>query len=374
LILTHRAYPSTGGIEFTVHHTLDYLAQNDLNLEILNLAFTDTKSTTERVGTTNQIVRIHSFSLFGGYYPLPFPWEWWRLWRKVNQFKPDLINTHNRYVDTTWFGQLYAWFNCIPLVHTEHASAGNRFASWYLTALAAVLDSTLVWLLLRTVTRMVAVSESAKSFLTNRFGIKQVTVIKDFISPLAIEKAIHTPLPWPELARDARLKVVFAYRLVESKGYQFFLDLVKNNTNEQLLFIMAGDGPGKGAVEALVAQNRPDFRYLGKLSHEENLHLLKLADVVCNFSELEGLSTTIMEAMYFNKYVVASDIEPNREVLQNYIKKWLGPLTIEAIQAELAHLSTQGISKNKEPFPQDMIAEYVGEQYQKLYSRLLEKR
>ena len=86
---------------------------------------------------------------------------------------------------------------------------------------------------------------------------------------------------------------------------------------------MVGEGPGKKDVIRFLDKYPTRLKYIGVLKHKKLLKLLSKSDIFVNLSSLEGLSTTIMEAMYLGMFIIASDIAPNREILKEYRNKSL---------------------------------------------------
>ena len=80
--------------------------------------------------------------------------------------------------------------------------------------------------------------------------------------------------------------------------------------------LIAGDGPDRSPLEALTTEldGHDRIRFLG---HREDLPKLYSAlDVFCLPSEAEGMSNSILEAMACGLPVLATDIPPNRGLVQ----------------------------------------------------------
>lgn len=109
---------------------------------------------------------------------------------------------------------------------------------------------------------------------------------------------------------------LFVGRLDPAKGadtlVQAFAAVARDVPDAALL--LAGEGPERPALEALAARLGlgPRVRFLGR--RDDPFALLRGATVVVVPSRSEGLSNTLLEALAAGCAVVASGIDPNREV------------------------------------------------------------
>ena len=61
--------------------------------------------------------------------------------------------------------------------------------------------------------------------------------------------------------------------------------------------------------------NLQRFVYDGPFEYDDYLAVLRQADIVLNTSHSEGMSSTILESLYYGKLVMARDNEGNRAIL-----------------------------------------------------------
>jgi len=85
----------------------------------------------------------------------------------------------------------------------------------------------------------------------------------------------------------------------------------------RLVFVVAGDGPCRSALEAACAENGTveRFRFLGWVNQVQMPALYRLGDVVVMPSETEGLALTYLETQATGRVICASDIPAAREVI-----------------------------------------------------------
>ena len=126
------------------------------------------------------------------------------------------------------------------------------------------------------------------------------------------------------LARQKRVKdLIWALELVR------LLD-------QEVVLVIAGDGPERERLEAFArsidATRR--IRFLG--ARDDAVRLMPAFDLLWLASDFEGQSNSIMEAMAAGTPVVASDIPPNRELVQHGVTGFLAPVGDRVAYAQFA--------------------------------------
>jgi glycosyltransferase involved in cell wall biosynthesis len=131
----------------------------------------------------------------------------------------------------------------------------------------------------------------------------------------------------PESSRDearARLGwtadghyLVTVARLTAWKGVDLLIDALAQVPG--LTLVIAGDGPQYGALQAqATAQGVADrVVFLGKVPHDKVALYLRAADYLALYSGYEGLSHTILEALYSGTPVIASARGGNPETIRD---------------------------------------------------------
>jgi teichuronic acid biosynthesis glycosyltransferase TuaC len=103
--------------------------------------------------------------------------------------------------------------------------------------------------------------------------------------------------------------------LIERKGHHLVIEAVAKLREARLL--IAGEGPERGALEALIERLGVGDRVqlLGQRPHEELPELYSAADVLVLASSREGWANVLLEAMACGTPVVASDVWGTPEVV-----------------------------------------------------------
>jgi glycosyltransferase involved in cell wall biosynthesis len=88
-----------------------------------------------------------------------------------------------------------------------------------------------------------------------------------------------------------------------------------NSPDQNIKLYIAGDGPESDNLKDLVKSLKIEdaVKFLG---HQEDIsELYSVFDVFCLPSEIEGMSNSVLEAMACELPIIASDILPNRELI-----------------------------------------------------------
>jgi glycosyltransferase involved in cell wall biosynthesis len=129
---------------------------------------------------------------------------------------------------------------------------------------------------------------------------------------------------WPAESRDAlgplglkgRRYVLFAARLVQEKGCHFLLEAFDRIRPPDVDLVIAGEDLYNGAYAQSLKRNAgPQVHFLGAVLGTAFRALVQHADVFVLPSEIEGLSTGLLEAMAARRCIVASALPENLEAL-----------------------------------------------------------
>lgn len=120
-------------------------------------------------------------------------------------------------------------------------------------------------------------------------------------------------LQWPQEGRY----LFTAARLTAWKGVDYLIDALARVPDVHL--VIAGDGPQYGTLQQRAAERQLADRviFLGKLPHDQLAIYLRAADYLILYSGYEGLSHTILEALYAGTPVIASQRGGNPEIVRD---------------------------------------------------------
>ena len=110
-------------------------------------------------------------------------------------------------------------------------------------------------------------------------------------------------------------QMIFAGRLSKEKGVETLLETALQLPDNYHLLI-AGSGPLEGKIRD-VAAKKTNVHYLGYQSKQNVLSLIHSSDLLIQPSLVEGMSSTLLEAMGCGTCILASNIEGISEIVEN---------------------------------------------------------
>lgn len=174
------------------------------------------------------------------------------------------------------------------------------------------------WLLPRT-TRLVGNSQSVVDFYREQGATaEQLVCIPNGIDPQPLPR-IDRPAMLQQLGFPADAFVaMYIGRLAKQKRVQDLIWAVETlrQMRPTLRLVIVGDGPERQALESFACSVRcaEQIRFVGH--QPDPARWLALGDVSYLASSFEGMSNSLMEAMAAGKPVIATDIPPNRELIE----------------------------------------------------------
>jgi glycosyltransferase involved in cell wall biosynthesis len=173
--------------------------------------------------------------------------------------------------------------------------------------------------------------------------------------------------------------VLVVARLDPDKGHRHLLAAAA--LLPDVRFVLAGEGPERGALEALASELRIDerVRFLG---HRSDIpQLLAACDVMALPSSFEGLPISVLEAMASGTAVVASNIGGVDELVHNNITGLLvesrdAPALARAIRrlVDDPALAARLADAARENVAQEFSASTMARRVAAVYDRVLERQ
>ena len=168
-------------------------------------------------------------------------------------------------------------------------------------------------------------------------------------------------------------QVIYVGRLSKEKGILELLSVVKKLPDDVNLLIV-GNGPEEDKVKLAVKQQE-NLHYLGYLPPEKAIPLLRGSDLLIQPSLVEGISSTILEAMACKTAIIATDVGGNNEILTNEKTAILVKNHNELLESVNDLLSDISFRDSIIQNAINEIPKYdwqnVGKQYIQLYSKLM---
>lgn len=157
------------------------------------------------------------------------------------------------------------------------------------------LIAPFVKVLWRNADALVANSNELKKFAETFWDKKHISVIHNGVDT-------DTFRPVEERTGQAEIKILFVSRLIERKGLQHIIPLLKNIQQSAVLpvkLVVVGDGPYKRELKELVKQHcvEESVQFAGGKEKDELIKYYQDSDIFILPSRMEGMPNVVLEAM-----------------------------------------------------------------------------
>ncbi len=240
---------------------------------------------------------------------------WRALSRIVAEFRPEIVHTHLGRADV--YGRLAARRNGVPVIFTHSQNIEN----WKKKPLFNWIDNrTMRWN-----RGIFAVSRRVREFLIER-GVAREKITLCY-NGLRLEEKLRLPADFSRAAllrefgftEKDRILTIIA-RLDEQKGHRFLLPAFERfaaEAPEWRLLIVGGEGRRVGEIRALAARSAAASRIHFAGARRDIPSLLAATDVFILPSLWEGLPLTIVEAMLWERPIIATDVGGVSEAIEH---------------------------------------------------------
>lgn len=167
--------------------------------------------------------------------------------------------------------------------------------------------------------RILANSKYTKKLLElNKIDPRKIDIIYNSVDSTPLE-AISKEDYKKSLNITTEKIILSVGRFVPWKNHDKLIEFSKE-LDDRFSVIIIGDGYEEEKLKNLISKNNLQNKVFifNKLPKNELYKMYQIADIVTLISSFEGLSHVLIEAMRLNLMIIASDIEPNIEVLDGY--------------------------------------------------------
>jgi len=301
--------------------------------------------------------------------------------RLVRKEKIDILHTHGGVAGLS--ARIGALIGRSPIIiHTLHGihylNYKNRFLKWlfiYLERFFSLFTEAII---------LVSDSDKEKGVINKLAKKEKMRVIKNGIEfsefqkkidVLAKKKALGIDPSWPLIGTVARLH--------RQKGHIYLLKAAKKviKALPQTRFLIIGDGPLRKDLEKYQKELRLEKNVIFLGARRDIPELLLIIDLFALPSLWEGLPLTLLEAVASSKPVVATDVDGNREIIEDERTgilvpprnpEWFANAIIKFLKDK--DYCYQLAQEGKKSVINKFSASKMVEQTEKLYLELYEKK
>lgn len=232
----------------------------------------------------------------------------WALSKEFKSLKPDIVLSYA--FGTHAMVAMASWLARVPRNYVRVAGDPNRH--FKKSRMMARLGKPFC-------NGEIAVSQSTASMLIDKLGLPAGRV-HTIVNGCEVEEIRQHA----QQARDHRtaqpgIRLLMVSRMDDAKDHETLLEAVARlrQTGRPLELVLAGDGPSRTEHEARATRLgiAEHVQFLGNCPtvHEQ----LGYADILIHSTRTEGMPNVLLEAMAAQVPIIASDIPPCREVLQD---------------------------------------------------------
>ncbi|OGV94272.1 hypothetical protein A3A66_04735 [Microgenomates group bacterium RIFCSPLOWO2_01_FULL_46_13] len=306
LVITPYFYPHTGGSERYIeelYHAARQLDQS-IKVDILTYNTDNAKKTQHYRGFT--IYRVNCWEILRGQFALPNYVELIKLARRLKANRYDLVNSHTRFFDNSWWTPLLAKYLGAKSILTDHCADHPTHPNSLVSMVAKGVDYLVTPLIVRFYDRITVVSQATKNFIA-KLGVKTATVIPGGINPQLFGKTTGNQMKQQLGIGKTDIVITFVGRMIPAKNPGLVVAAAQTITARfpHTMFVLAGDGD---LLAKLKKAATAKIIFTGNLSRSKVINLLKASDILVHPSvHHEGLPSVILEAAAAGCAVIATN-------------------------------------------------------------------
>jgi len=309
LVTTQYFYPHLGGSQEVIRQLYSILVKNHKDTQVDLICYnTDNARKNEIVNGIN-VFRIACIQVLPGQFALPNYWQLFKIICKLKkQNKYDIVNSHTRFFDNSWWSPLVAKYLGAKSVLTDHCASFPVHSNIVVTNIAKYLDKLLIPFITKNYDKLITISHATKKYL-EKIGSKKVDRI--FIN------GVNASNFYKSSKKKNKLIVTFLGRMIAAKHPELIMEAAKHFSGQNIDFIFAGDGPVLSNLKSRVVKNS---KFLGNINHRKVISLLAKTDILVHPStHHEGIPISLLEAQAAGVCVLATNVGGVKEIIKDKI-------------------------------------------------------
>jgi glycosyltransferase involved in cell wall biosynthesis len=239
------------------------------------------------------------------------------LWRHFRRTRPNIVHTHCSKAGVV--GRIAAQLAGVPIVvHTIHSNSFHGRQSRYVYHALRLTERVCAMI----ADQLIAVSEiTAREFADA--GVCSLDRVKIVVSGIDFSRFPALPYGYRDQVRAAvgidssDRMVVSVANLMRDKGHEVLVEAagIIATHESNVKFLIVGTGPMEGDIRDRVHRAGLDGTVILTGGRSDVPQILASADVFVQMSHREGLSRSLVEALYSYLPVVATDVGGTMEVV-----------------------------------------------------------
>jgi glycosyltransferase involved in cell wall biosynthesis len=294
--------------------------------EVINITFDvwqENKNSYTQKGY--KVFLLPSFDIISN-FPVPKFWkkEFWNVIKEIKQYsyknKNTRVITHTRFFLSSLIGWLFARRNNLKWIHIEHGSDYVKLSSKLKSKISYFYDKIIWKWIFKKAEKVLAISNACKKFIVDEFVEREVEVFYRgvvFPEKLPDVEKLSEKFPWKKI-------VGFVWRLLKWKNVESLIiayNHILKSWKSNIQLVIVWDWEDFNRLKKLDEDNQ--IYFTGSKNYEDALAYQKQFDIhIHPSSPWGGLATTLLQAMNYGCYIVATPYEWAKEVIVNW-RNWI---------------------------------------------------
>lgn len=309
-----------GAVETAVHNISKHLAERGHDIYVIDFARDmdrispyKVKFVFSHVGSHGKVEHVLSgigFGLMSSF----------QIFKLLKREKFDVVHFNNQF-SGLWGIRVARHFG-VPSVYTVHSAAWGLGGEGVALRNRFTLGQEIVCM--KSASRVIVVSEYLRERITNCLGVDtgKVAVVPNGVDTDVFKPSICSSNLRDKVSPRGEIVILNVARIAPYKNQMALLKafglLSEKNLRAKLLFVGPIDDRAYfSEIQKVIFERklRDSVTIFGQTSFLTLLQLYSLADIVVLPSITEGLPLAVLEAMACGKAIIASNIGPNKELL-----------------------------------------------------------
>ncbi len=313
--------PHKWGVETVAEEIADYWTKK-WYWKVINITFDVWQvQTTHYSQKWYKVFLLPSFDIISN-FPVPKFWkkDFWIVLKELRNYISENKNTrivsHTRFFLSSFIAGIFARKNKLKWVHIEHGSDYVKLSSKLKSKISYIYDQLIWKWIFKKADTVLAISEACKKFIVSEFIEREVDVFYRgvvFSNKLPEVENLSEKFPW-------KMVIGFVGRLLKWKNVESLIIAYNNilkSGNENIELVIVWDWEDLERLKILDGDSSVYFTWSKQFN--EALAYQKQFDIHIHPSSPGWwLATTLLQAMKYGCYIVATPNEWAKEVIVDW--------------------------------------------------------
>jgi glycosyltransferase involved in cell wall biosynthesis len=316
LLISPFFHPHKGGSQRYMEELYAHMHTKHPGMKIDVLAYNTDHARKKEWYRGMTIYRIPAWHILHGQFTLPNIVSLAQWLSRHPKGSYDIVHTHIRFFDSTWWAWAYARLIGATSVFTEHVASHPIHERETVTFIARLIDMTIARWSISRYDYITATNKSARTFLKYSMGVQKTVYVTyggvdtNFFSP---KRELKRRIPHIKRTfGNADITIAYAGRMIWSKGITYLYRAIRDSMKyfpKRVSIIFAGPGDLLPDIREEIAKDHLENRVYttGSLEAKEVRDLLRATDIFIHPSHhKEGFPNVILEAGATENFVIAT--------------------------------------------------------------------